>query len=150
MNGLSDSNKLDDYVRQKSKSGYGNVSYEKEAVMEALWMAKKLGLQYKDLNKSLKRHCWDILKTQCGISGDIERLKEIKNADLESMKQKQLENRIAGKINVVFGLSCTSYVQAMKYLKNYFENNEVHPGAEDIINRMINIWDEKSKQHKFV
>ena len=147
LQGLQYPDKVKDYETQSKQVGYDNVTYEKEAIMEALLMGKKLGLKLEDLDKSLQYHVWNMRKKNMDILEDLEMLK---NAELDVYEREKIKDRVTDKVNKRLNTSYTSYVDAIQHFTNMLKDYP-HMGdlKRKVVDRAIQIWDEKSQQKKF-
>lgn len=144
LQGLQYSDKQNDYRKQWYEVGYDNISYEKQAVIEALIMAKKLGTKFEDLDESLQYHLWYEFKKRHSILESLDDLR------LSSEKNKvKIKEEMVDIINKKLDKDFKSYEVAMRYLIDFFKEKGYRVDLTIVINRAIALWNQELNTTKF-
>jgi len=143
LQGIGYENK-EDYIRQRKTIPYDNVTYERDAAIESLLIAKKLGLKFEDIERSLQYHLWSSFKKDYGVLDDMEDLKNLKNNGNDSI---MIKNRITKKINMVLRTD-DIYEDAIRAFKEYFKTIGYKIELGKVAERAISIWNKKYKNKR--
>lgn len=139
-----------DYVNQRKTKKYKDITYEQDAVVKSLLMAKKLDLKFEELDRSSKYHLWNSFKNETGLSPYFNKLESLdKNDKQYKIVQQQIldvlnKNRKRLNKDVFY-----SYTDAMKYYVSYFENYGHKVIMKQVIDRAIKNWNEKQQSYVY-